>query len=146
MTEDVFIRTIRNRFFLKNIRCVVQLQRPQNWKLPEGYSLDMDTAQNHYSESRWHYASKQLALAFEFAESLVEIAFSSFKRRDQMAFCSFVKFVLPLGTQQLSDLQCPKENSDFVGPYADIRVTRLQPTLMAEAPGYQNSWLPSNVV
>ncbi|CAK9048564.1 unnamed protein product [Durusdinium trenchii] len=65
MTEDVFIRTIRNRFFLKNIRCVVQLQRPQNWKLPEGYSLDMDTAQNHYSE-----------------------------------------------------------NSDFVGPYADIRATR----------------------
>ena len=53
MTEDVFIRTIRNRFFLRGIRCVVQLPKAENWKLPKGYSLDVDTAQNHFSEPKF---------------------------------------------------------------------------------------------
>lgn len=51
MTEDVFIRTIRNRFFLRGIRRVVQLPNAQSWKPPKGYSFDLETAENHRSES-----------------------------------------------------------------------------------------------
>ncbi len=47
MTEDVFIRTIRNRFFLRGIRRVVQLPSSQSWKPPKGYSFDVDTAENY---------------------------------------------------------------------------------------------------
>lgn len=53
MTEEVFIRTIRNRFFLRGVRRVVQLPSSQNWTLPSGYSFDLDTAANHSSEA-WH--------------------------------------------------------------------------------------------
>ena len=51
MTEDVFIRTIRNRFFLRGIRRVVQLPSAQSWKPPKGYSFDVDTARNHYCDT-----------------------------------------------------------------------------------------------
>ena len=50
MTEDVFIRTIRNRFFLRGIRRVVQLPSSQSWKPPKGYSFDVDTAENYNDE------------------------------------------------------------------------------------------------
>lgn len=51
MTEDVFIRTIRNRFFLRGIRRVVQLPSAHSWKPPKGYSFDVDTARNHFCEN-----------------------------------------------------------------------------------------------
>ncbi|CAJ1329655.1 unnamed protein product, partial [Effrenium voratum] len=49
MTEDKFIRTIRNRFFLRGIRRVVQLPSASA-NLPEGFNLDEDTATNHSGE------------------------------------------------------------------------------------------------
>lgn len=51
MTEDVFIRTIRNRFFLRGIRRVVQLPSAHSWKPPKGYSFDVDTARNHFCDT-----------------------------------------------------------------------------------------------
>ncbi|CAE6947781.1 unnamed protein product [Symbiodinium sp. KB8] len=51
MTEDHFVKTVQRRFFLRGIRRVVQLPDAQHPSLPRNFSLDMDTAANHRSDS-----------------------------------------------------------------------------------------------